>query len=171
LLDENGNEVPDGEMGFVVATRLDNYAMPLIRYYLGDLAVKEVNNEKCACGRNMPQLKKIIGRDTDIIKTRSGKFMVVHAFTGIFEHIPEIKQFRVVQNNLDGIDIEIIKDKGFSGMVLEHIREKINGYLKEDFPVNFIEVTNIAPTASGKPQIIKSFLNQSILTPQTTTTI
>jgi len=161
ILDDNGNELPPGELGNVVVTRLDNFVMPLIRYYLGDLAIVDDPAATCSCGMNFPLLKKIIGRDTDIIKTRSGKFMVVHAFTGIFEHIAEIAQFRVVQKNLDGIEIEFIKDKGFSDKVLNEIKSKINNYLKEDFPIGFREVDYIPPTPSGKPQIIQSFLKQS----------
>jgi phenylacetate-CoA ligase len=161
ILNDNGNDVAPGELGNVVVTRLDNYAMPLIRYYLGDLAIVDEPSARCSCGRELPLLKKVIGRDTDIVKTRSGKFMVVHAFTGIFEHIPEIKQFKVVQNDLDSIDIEYIKDNGFTEQVLDQVREKINGYLHENFPVHFKEVDHIAPTPSGKPQIIQSFLKQS----------
>ena len=162
LLDNQGNEVAPGEPGMVVVTRLDNYAMPLIRYYLGDIAVAEDPGKTCSCGRHFPLLKQVIGRDTDIIKTRSEKYMVVHAFTGIFEHITEIKQFRVIQKNLDGIEIEFIRDEGFGNQVLELIKSQIDSYLKEDFPVIFIEVDQILPTPSGKPQIIQSFLKQSI---------
>ena len=162
ILDDDGNRVPNGQMGKVVVTRLDNYAMPLIRYYLGDLAILEDDPKDCSCGRHLPQLKKVIGRDTDIVKTRSGKFMVVHAFTGIFEHVPEIKQFRVIQHDLDSIDIECIPDNGYSETVLNAVRKKIHDYLHEEFPVNFTEVDVIPPTKSGKPQIIQSFLKQSI---------
>ena len=41
LLDKDGNEVAPGELGYVVVTRLDAFSFPLIRYYLGDLAIKE----------------------------------------------------------------------------------------------------------------------------------
>ena len=161
ILDDDGNDVPYGELGNVVVTRLDNYAMPIIRYYLGDLAIMDDPGATCTCGMHFPLLKKIIGRDTDIVKTRSGKYMIVHVFTGIFEFISEIRQFRVVQKNLDGIEIEFIKDKGFGPHVLEQVRSKINEYLEEDFPINFKEVDHIPPTPSGKPQIIQSFLKQS----------
>jgi phenylacetate-CoA ligase len=162
ILDDNGYDVSPGELGNVVVTRLDNFAMPLIRYTLGDLAIIDDPNATCSCGRALPLLKKVIGRDTDIVKTRSGKFMVVHAFTGIFEHVPEIRQFRVIQKDIDSIDIEYIKDEGFTGQVLDNVKEKIYGYLHEDFPVHFKEVTFIPPTPSGKPQIIQSFLKQSV---------
>jgi phenylacetate-CoA ligase len=162
ILDDNGNDVPYGELGNVVVTRLDNYAMPLIRYYVGDLAIIDNPGVVCGCGLQFPLMKKIIGRDTDIVKTRSGKYMIVHVFTGIFEFVTEIRQFRVIQKNLDGIEIEYIKDKGFSPQVLEQIKTKIDDYLQEDFPIDFKEVDYIPPTPSGKPQIIQSFLKQSV---------
>ncbi len=161
IVDDDGNPVPDGTLGKVLVTRLDNFAMPLIRYYLGDLAIKESNPINCPCGRKLPQLRMVIGRDTDIVHTRSGKHIVVHAFTGIFEHIPEIKQFRVIQRNLDGIEIEYIPDQGFSDSILQVVQQKIWTSLKENLPITFIKVDSIPNTASGKPQLIQSFLNQS----------
>ncbi len=162
IVDDEGSPVPNGTLGKVLVTRLDNYVMPLIRYYLGDLAVIDEDQTPCMCGRNLPILKQIIGRDTDIVKTASGKFMVVHAFTGIFEHIPEIRQFKIIQNNLESIEIEYIKDKGFNPGVLDTIQDKIHNYLNEPYPISFVEVESIAPTSSGKPQIIQSFLKQSL---------
>jgi phenylacetate-CoA ligase len=159
LLDDDGNEVADGEIGHVVATSLLAYAMPLIRYKLGDLAVKlpkEEYPEKRKLA--LPLLKKVIGRDTDIVKTASGKRMIVHSFTGIFEHIPQIKQFRVVQESIDEIRIEYIAGEGFSEEILKQVEKRIHEELKESFPVKFKAVDQIKPTASGKPQIIKSFL-------------
>jgi phenylacetate-CoA ligase len=162
ILDDDGNDVKPGELGKVVVTRLDNYVMPLIRYYLGDLAVIEDPEKRCSCGRQFPLMQRVVGRDTDIVKTASGKFMVVHAFTGIFEHVTEIRQFRVIQRNLEGIDIEVIPDQGYGEAVLNGVRKKIWDYLKEEYPVNFVEVDHIPSTSSGKPQIIQSFLKQSM---------
>ena len=142
----------------MVITRLDGYAMPLIRYYLGDLAVKGELKPVDGHKLHFPTISKIIGRDTDIIKTASGKYMVVHSFTGIFEHIPEIRQFRVIQRTLTEIEIEIIPDKGYNDSFLDVIRGKIHGYLKEEFPVQIRIVDFIPDTASGKPQIIQSFI-------------
>jgi len=161
ILDEEGNDVKDGEIGYVVVTRLDAFHMPLIRYYLGDLAVKADKNEMCSCGMKLPLLKKVIGRDTDIVKTSSGKYMIVHFFTAIFEYIPEIKQFQIVQKHLNGIDILYIPAKNFNEKILNTIKKQILEYLNEIFEINFIEVHKIEATASGKPQIIKSFLEKN----------
>lgn len=158
ILDDQGNRLPAGEIGNVVVTRLDAFAMPLVRYYLGDLAILAPREKKCTCGMNFPILEKIIGRDTDIVKTRTNKFMIVHFFTGILEHIPEIKQFRVIQENLDSMKFEYIKDEGFTEQVLTDLSKKIHDHLQENFPIEYIEVDHIPNTPSGKPQLILSKL-------------
>jgi len=163
IVSDDGHPVSPGNMGKVLVTRLDNFSMPLIRYYLGDLAeLAPDDGAACACGRGLPLLKRVIGRDTDIVRTRSGKQMIVHFFTGIFEHIPQIKQFKVVQQELDGIEIHYIPGAGFSPDVLSQIERTIGDHLKESFPVMWIRTERIEPTKSGKPQIIQSFLRQSL---------
>lgn len=156
---KNGNPVPDGELGYVLITRLDAFYMPLIRYYIGDLAVK-LPKDKYPHKRELPYplLERIIGRDTDIVRTRNGAYLVVHAFTGIFEHYPEILQFKIIQYNFDGIEIEYIKGNGFCVDVLEEIKNKIIQGLKDEFVITFKEVKVIEATKSGKPQIIQSFI-------------
>ena len=156
ILDEKGNEVPPGKMGQVVVTRLDNYLMPLIRYKLGDLAVKSATGKKCPCGRQLPMLERIIGRDTDIVYTPGGQSLIVHFFTGIFEFLEEIRQFQVVQNSLDDIVINYIPARGFGDETLDKIKAIIYAKANESFVFRFVEVSRIDATASGKPQIIVS---------------
>ena len=163
IVDDDGQPVPKGELGRVVATRLDNYAMPLIRYDLGDLAILEPNKDfKCDCGRNSPLLKQIVGRDTDIVLTRSGKRLIVHFFTAIFEHIPSIKQFKVVQKNLDEMEIHYITGPGFDSNTTAEVERRIHHHLEEEFPITWKETTEIPATQSGKPQIVQSFLQHGL---------
>ena len=160
IVDHNNNPVPDGELGHIVVTRLDGYAMPLIRYKIGDLGIllpksKYPKNRKF----QYPILQQIIGRDTDIVKTPKGKVLVVHSFTGIFEYFTEIKQFKVVQLTLDGISIEYIPSDDFTDKVLEKIKNEIQKNIEEEhFVISFKRVSRILPTQSGKPQIIESHL-------------
>ena len=163
VVDDGGNDVPAGRMGKVLATRLDNFGMPLIRYYLGDLVETEPFLDKqCHCGRQLPILRSVIGRDTDIVVTKSGKRMIVHFFTAIFEHVPEICQFKVVQKNLNEIEIHFIRGENFSRVTLATLENKIHAHLGEKFPIRWIETHEILPTASGKPQIIQSSIKQAL---------
>ena len=56
VLDRAGKPCAPGEEGEVVVTPLLNFAMPLIRYAVGDRAVV---GEPCACGRGLPTLKTV----------------------------------------------------------------------------------------------------------------
>lgn len=162
LLDENGNEVEDGEIGNVVVTSLFAKSFPLIRYRLGDLAVR-LPKEKYPAQKKLsyPLLEKVIGRDTDIIRTSSGKSMIVHSFTGIFEYYPEIRQFQVVQNKLDEIIIKIVIEDTDVSEAIDNIRLKIIKSLGESIKITFKKVDKISPSPSGKPQIIKSNIFKS----------
>jgi len=163
LLDDQGRDVPEGEMGHVVVTSLNAMAMPLIRYRIGDLA-KMLPKDQYPAKRdlNYPIIEKIIGRDTDLVRTPGGRMLVVHSFTGIFEHIPEISQFRITQENLEGITIEFVPGEGYHEQLLDTIRTRIAENVKEPFRLDFIERHEIPPSASGKPQLIISKINPSI---------
>ena len=159
ILDDHGKPLPDGEIGNVVATRLDNFAMPLIRYSLGDIAaIEPEGNTYCKCGRQTPLLNGLIGRDTDLVVTASGKKLIVHFFTGIFEHVPEIRQFKIVQKSVDQVKIEFIPDEGFDDSVLRTLEERMNSRLNERLPIAWSRVEKISPSGSGKPQIIESLM-------------
>jgi phenylacetate-CoA ligase len=155
LLDDDGNEVADGEIGQVVVTSLIHKSMPLIRYRVGDLAIKlprslyPANREL-----NLSLFQKIIGRETDIVETPLGRKLVVHSFTGVFEYYPEIKQFQVYQRNRESLEIRYIPGANFNVDVLEKIKIQLNELATEYLVIFFVEVNEILPSKSGKPQII-----------------
>jgi len=115
-----GNEPTDG-MGEVVITNLDNWAMPLIRYKLNDLVTL---SDGCDCGRGLPTLKSIEGRDTDIVITPKG-FLVVHFFTILFEYIEGVDAFQVIQKDIDRLKIRIVKNDRFGERDRDYIETKI----------------------------------------------
>lgn len=159
IVDDQGNEVPDGEIGHVVVTSLTAHTMPLIRYKLGDLAIK-LPKEKYPAQRDLhlPLLQKVVGRETDIIITPTGKKLIVHSFTGVFEYYPEVRQFCVIQDNKNGVRINYVKDANFSPDVLEKIDAHLRRFITEPFDITYHEVAEIPNTPSGKPQIIISNL-------------
>lgn len=162
LLDEKGHDVKPGEIGNVVVTRLDGRSFPLVRYKLGDLAIALEENQKCQCGMQYPLLAMIIGRDTDIVYSPSGKALIVHFFTAIFEHELDIKQFKVIQREDETILVEYISDLNDPSSVLNRLEEKINQRCGEKLPISFLRVQSIAPTKSGKPQIIASYARNRV---------
>ena len=163
LLDKDGNEVAPGELGYVVVTRLDAFSFPLIRYYLGDLAIKESKTVQCSCGKHYPLLQKIVGRDTDIVHTPKGKALIVHFFTYVFEHEPTVQQFRIIQKVAGEIEIEYIPGKNFHPGILDKISSVIFEKSGEVFPIKFAAVKEIPSTASGKPQLVLNMVVKKLV--------
>lgn len=164
ILDDNGKEVEDGKLGNVVVTRLDCFSMPLIRYRIGDLAIKLPKKDYPKDRDfNYPLLEKIIGRDTDIIILNDNKKLTVHSFTGIFEYISEIYQFQIIQREKGSILIKYIKAENFDNNVLEKVTTELQKYIKDaSFKIQYKSVKEILPSKSGKPQIIISKLKKRI---------
>jgi phenylacetate-CoA ligase len=53
-----------------VVTPLHNFAMPLIRYAIGDYAEA---GPPCACGRGLPVLARILGRARNLLTLPHGE--------------------------------------------------------------------------------------------------
>ena len=104
VVDENGDEVAPGEKGDLVFTSLFNYAMPFIRYSIGDVGI--LSSEKCSCGRGFPLMKVIEGRKDSFIRFADGKMVSPRVFTismGMFSLYDQVEVFRVVQKDIDQI--------------------------------------------------------------------
>jgi phenylacetate-CoA ligase len=91
--------VKPGQSGLAVVTDLNNYSMPRLRYVLGDM-VSLSENERCSCGRTMPLLKSVDGRQTDMFLSKDWKLIHGSAFNSLAVSCPAVKQFRIVQKSV-----------------------------------------------------------------------
>ena len=66
----DGEPVPHGEFGDIVATSLSNRAMPLVRCRIGDMGT--ISPDPCSCGRPYPVLASLVGRASDLFMTADG---------------------------------------------------------------------------------------------------
>lgn len=151
ILDDNYNRCPDGEMGNIIVTSLTEYAMPLIRYNIGDVGV--LSDKQCSCGRGLLMLKRVNGRNVDIFKTRDGNKVDGEYFTHLFYNERRIKQFQVIQDNYEDITIKIVLAEGETQASVkdfcENIKQdiyKVMGLVK----IIFDFVNDIPVTKSGK---------------------
>jgi phenylacetate-CoA ligase len=70
VVDDAGASCAPGEIGRVLVTDLRNFATALIRYDLRDYA--EVG-PPCKCGRGLPTLNRIIGRERNLLRLPDGR--------------------------------------------------------------------------------------------------
>jgi phenylacetate-CoA ligase len=108
ILDDNGNILPDGEIGEVVATTFGVEAMPLIRYRTGDCAA--LFSKKCKCGRTTPRIGPIVGRKNQKLKFK-GASLFPSTLASVLEETAGVEAFVIIarkENELsDSIEILI----------------------------------------------------------------
>ncbi len=65
---DTGEPLPDGESGVLVLTTLTKEALPLLRYWTGDITA--LVRGRCACGRTLVRMRQITGRTDDMLIIR-----------------------------------------------------------------------------------------------------
>jgi len=150
---QNGKAISNGNVGDILFTDLHNYAMPFIRYYSGD--VGSFSEVKCLCGRNLPVLKSIKGRTTDIILFKNSRSLSGPAMTLIFSQFP-IQRYQLVQKTEDKLCVLIIKAEGFTKEHETRIRNTLEYHLSKQVQIEIQYPSEIGTTESGKHHFILS---------------
>jgi phenylacetate-CoA ligase len=148
-----GRPTGPGEIGDLVVTNLNNRGMPFIRYSIGDGAAWQTG-EPCLCGRASPRLSSVDGRRADSFRTRDGR-SIWAGFTGAaFRCLvhPTIRQFQVVQKNLDHIVVRLVPDGEVPPITLEEITRTMKAAFGPGVSVTFEFPVEIPPLPSGKHQ-------------------
>lgn len=119
---KDGEQVSPGEEGRILQTNLNSYGQPFIRYDVGDLGT--ILDDDCQCGRDL-SLLKVVGRTTETFICSDGSFALFKDFKRFFADLP-VRDFQVVQEDLDNIIITIVPDTEYSEehsrFILEHIK-------------------------------------------------
>ncbi len=136
-----------------ITTDLHNYASPFIRYDTQDYIIVE-DKENCGCGRNYINIKKIMGRDSDILITPSGKYLIVENFVAYFEWINEVDQIQVVQDKKNEIVINMVVNDTFSQAKLKEIFSYWKSYIGDDVMLSLTVVDEIQLTPTGKRRTV-----------------
>ena len=147
ILNDQGGACGPGETGRVVVTPLHNFAMPLIRYEIGDFA--EVG-EPCSCGRGLPVLRRIVGRVRNTLTLPSGDKLWPSFPAKLFLAVAPVKQYQLIQRRPDEIEVTLVVDETLTGDQEERLREALNKRLGHPFAYRFTYVDEIPRSAGGK---------------------
>jgi phenylacetate-CoA ligase len=144
---ETGQRIWD-RPGRVLVTLLTNYAMPLIRYDVGDVGI--LTEDYCPCGRSAPLIKKVLGRSSDFVVSPYGRLIHGEYFTHAFYGQRGIRQFQFVQKTATCYLIRIVKGADFQPSSLEAVMHDIEQVLGPAAEIRFEFVESIPTTPSGK---------------------
>lgn len=123
------------EIGRIIITNLNNYAMPLIRYDLQDIG--SYREDQCTCGRNLSRLASIQGRDSDIIQTPSGDLIVVEFFVILFEYFCGVNQFQIIQESKEHMTVNLVVNEKFSNNDYANIQSRIREKMGPEVSIEY----------------------------------
>jgi len=166
VLEILGNDGPaePGVPGRIVVTQLDNEAMPLIRFELGDMAVAAPQDEFCPCGRTLPLLQRIEGRIPDLIAVLDGTFRVTHFFVVLFKDLQSVHRYQVHQQQRDNICIRLVARDGCQRNEIEAtIRRQVADGTRGLLSVDVEWVNEIPLSGAGKRRLVISEISRDSL--------
>ena len=124
---KDNEQVAFGEEGRLLYTSLYNYAMPLIRYDVGDLCIP--TDEICPCGRGLPLIKHIEGRSDDFVTTADGRVFSSQIGSLLMKPILGIAHYRIVQERESEFTVQLVKDSDFSSKTISQIKKAFRNTL------------------------------------------
>lgn len=159
VLDEAGEPCATGETGRVVVTPLHNFAMPMLRYDIGDYA--EVG-ESCPCGRGLPVLTRILGRTQNMLVLPSGERRWPLLSSSDIETLmgrAPIRRYQFVQRAPDTIELRLDTTRALTDVEADSLRAWVREKFGYPFDVTLTVMDVIPRTSAGKFQDFVSELD------------
>jgi len=158
VVDGDGQPCAPGKEGDVLVTCLTNFAMPLIRYRIGDRAT--VGEAVATPTPSVEVLQTVTGRANDAFvrpdgATVPGIFFMY--FIGVFYSRNWIRMFQVVQRGYDDVLIRIVPAAEPPANALQEIRDTLRRVVGQSCEVHFEFADAIEKLPSGKHRYLVPF--------------
>lgn len=148
ILDEAGKPVAPGQWGKVVVTTLHNFALPLIRYAIGDYA--EAGDVGCECGRNLRKINRLMGRTRNLVTLPDGRRFWPLMASNEWPESAGITRFQVVQKRLDTLEVRLELPRPLTNEERSQITAALHNRLGYPFLVTFTEMREMPIPENGK---------------------
>jgi phenylacetate-CoA ligase len=135
ILNDQDKPCEIDEPGRVIATGLHNFSSPLIRYFVGDYATP---GEPCSCGRGLPVIKRVLGRQRNVLKMPDGR-RIWPSFSSNGIRLMDLfsgGQFQVIQKTLTEIHINLAHVARFSADQEMNLKKQLQTVF--EYPFNFV---------------------------------
>jgi phenylacetate-CoA ligase len=153
-----GVPVGKGERGEVVITGLHSFAMPFIRFRLGDVVTR--GSDVCSCGQPFSTIGEVLGRMHDYFHLPGG--LILHPYeisTAVKRQIRElIRQHQLIQETRERIIMKIVPVKRIERSVIDSLEESMKETLGGDVEFKIIQVEEISIEPSGKFRVSHSMV-------------
>jgi len=130
-----GEPLPDGEKGELVITTLTKEGTPVIRFRTRDITY--LMREKCACGRTLVRMHRLLGRTDDMLIIR-GVNVFPSQIEQVLMRVEETEPHYLIivdrdAGNLDEMEIHVEVEKSFFSdetRSLEQVQQKIESEIR-----------------------------------------
>jgi phenylacetate-CoA ligase len=145
VIAKDGHSCSPGETGQLVATSLYNFAMPLIRYRFNDLVTLGAD---CSCGRSLPVISKIHGRESGFFHLADGRSLVPEFSTARMREITGASFWQVLQTEPAIVTVRLKSDTqpsvGQQLALLQYVRETLGAFVLVE-----VQTVDKFPTTKG----------------------
>jgi phenylacetate-CoA ligase len=148
ILDPRGRSAAPGAVGRVVVTSLYNFAMPFIRYEIGDFAV--AGPERLKCPIKLPTLGKIMGRFRNAFTLHDGRTIYPYVPVSRLRQFISFEQFQFVQTDPVSIEVRYIPLDRREGVDQDGLEACVRELIDPSFSVQAVAVDEIPRSPSGK---------------------
>jgi phenylacetate-CoA ligase len=121
--------VPTGESDEVVVTALNGFAMPFIRYRLGDLCAPV--DAACPCGSAFPLIDHLVGRTGEVIRLPGGGLVSPRSLVDTVQLIAGLRRFQISQRAPDHLLVELCLREPMEPTRVEELRTRLLSQLGE----------------------------------------
>jgi phenylacetate-CoA ligase len=145
---ESGEPLPDREQGVLVFTTLTKQALPLLRYWTGDIT--SLSREPCSCGRTLTRMALIAGRTDDMLIVR-GVNVYPTQVESVLLQVPELTpHYRLVltrERTLDEVEVQVEVAEshfGHDSAAMRALEERVERLIRETIGTS-MRVTLLEP--------------------------
>ena len=160
VLDDEGRPVPLGESGRLVCTGLLNTDMPLIRYDTGDRGRLAEEGTTCTCGRRLPILEEIEGRQDDILVTPDGR--KIGRLDPVFKADLPVREAQIVQESPVRVLVKVVPTREYTPAHAEEIASRLRDRVGPDMEIEIATVDHIERGPAGKFRAVVSLVEKEI---------
>jgi phenylacetate-CoA ligase len=142
---ESGEPVAEGEEGVLVITTLTKQALPLVRYWTGDIC--SLDSTPCSCGRTLVRMGPILGRTDDMLIVR-GVNVYPSQVGDVLGRVPELSpHFGLVvrrEATLDEVEVLVEANEALADDRAAELAGRTAARLKDTIGCS-MEVTIVPP--------------------------
>jgi len=153
----NADSTSDVNEGEVVLTALHSFAMPFIRFALGDIITK--GSEACRCGHPFGTIRAVRGRMFDYFPLPDGRVIHPYELIAILtEHGQWTREYRIVQRHTDDVLVQVVPGRSPRSAEVSELRHEMSKYLGERVNVTLDIVSELPLEQTGKFRVCRSLV-------------